>query len=121
MAMFATAEESIKKAKVLVNFGIFAFVYIVAAHFFHSLEHPPLAEFFESSLLATLATWGFSVYIGPMLIGAGLLIGPRIGSSLLAGAICGWGVLGYTAYVKGWAPLENPMRIHAVGDPKSMP
>ena len=37
MAMFATAEESIKKAKVLVNFGIFAFVYIVAAHFFHSL------------------------------------------------------------------------------------
>ena len=51
-----------------------------------------------------------------MLIGAGLLIGPRIGSSLLAGAICGWGVLGYTAYVKGWAPLENPMRIH---DPAS--
>ena len=83
MAMFATADESIKKAKVPVNFGLFAFFYIVAAHFFHALERPPVAEIVGSSLLATLATWGFSVYIGPMLIGAGLLIGPRTGSSLL--------------------------------------
>ena len=112
MAMFATADESIKKAKVLVNFGLFAFFYIVAAHFFHALERPPVAEIVGSSLLATLATWGFSIYIGPMLIGAGLLIGPRTGSSLMAGAICGWGILGYTAYSNGWAPLDNPMRIH---------
>ena len=32
-----------------------------------------------------------------------------------AGAICGWGVIGYYAYQQGWAPLENPMKIHDPG------
>ena len=50
--------------------------------------------------------------MAPFLFGAGFLIGPRVGASLLAGAVMGWGLLGYYAHQNGWAPHENPMVIH---------
>jgi OPT family oligopeptide transporter len=64
-----------------------------------------------SATLASLAAWGFHLYFGPMLFGAGFLIGPRVGASLAAGAIVGWGLLGYMAQQNGWAPA-SPMTIH---------
>lgn len=112
VAMFATAGEAVAKAKVLLYFGIFAFVYIVAAYFVPYLEHPPIHEWVGSAALATAAAWGFSLYLGPMLFGAGFMIGPRVGASLAAGAVVGWGVLGYIAQDSGWAPHANPMVIH---------
>jgi putative OPT family oligopeptide transporter len=112
MAMFATAGEAVAKAKVLLYFAIFSFFYIIAAYFIPDLEHPRVHVLLGSGMLATMAAWGFSVYLGPMLFGAGFLIGPRVGASLAAGAIVGWGLLGYLSQAQGWAPHPNPMVIH---------
>lgn len=113
VAMFAEAGEAIAKAKMLLYFGIFAFSYVIIAHFFKMpwLEAPPLHEWFGSATLAGMAMWGFSLRLQPFLFGAGFLIGPRVGTSLLAGAIVGWGILGSWAQSEGWAPHENPMKI----------
>ncbi len=112
VAMFATAGEAVAKARLLLYFGIFAFCYILAAHFFHQLENPQIHVWFGSAALTTAAAWGFSLYCGPMLFGAGFLIGPRVGTSLFAGAVFGWAVLGVFAQNKGWAPHPNPQKIH---------
>lgn len=115
VSMFATAGEAVAKARVLLYFGVFSFVYIIVAHFFHQLENPLIHEWVGSASLAFAATWGFSLYCGPMLFGAGFLIGPRVGASLFAGAVVGWAVLGYLAQQKGWAPHPNPQKIHDSG------
>lgn len=115
LAMFATAGEAVAKAKVLLYFGIFAFLYILTAYFIPDLEHPRIHVWVGGATLATLTAWGFSIYIGPVLFGAGFLIGPRVGASLALGAIFGWGVLGYWAQQKGWAPHERPMKIYQEG------
>ena len=111
MAMFAEAGEAIAKAKMLLYCGLFAFGYVVVAHFgdFPQMESPKIHAWLGSATLATLAVWGFSLKMQPFLFGAGFLIGPRIGASLAGGAIVGWGILGYWAQSEGWAPHENPM------------
>lgn len=50
---------------------------------------PALVVFF-----AVLLKWGFFPIATPAMTGAGLIVGPRIGISILAGAIVGWGILG---------------------------
>ena len=112
MAMFATAGEALAKARVLLYCGLFAFFYILAAYFVPYLEKPKLHTFIEVGFLITAAKWGFQLYLGPMLFGAGFLIGVRVAASLLFGAIFGWIVLGGMSQYMGWAPHPNPMVIH---------
>ena len=111
IAMFASAGESLKKAKILTYVGVLSFIYIVSAHFIPELETPPIHQWLGLSALGVAALWGFKIAISPMLFGVGLLVGPRIGFSIFLGSIVGWAVLGVYAYSEGWAPLENPMRI----------
>lgn len=115
VAMFAKAGEAVAKAKVLLYFGVFAFAYITFAYFIPDLESPRMHVWFGGATLTTLATWGFTVYLGPMLVGVGLIIEIRISLSLLAGALVGWGLLGYTAQSQGFAVHPNPMEIQEGG------
>lgn len=110
-ALYASSKEALKKAKYLLYFGAIAFVFTLIANFVHELEAPPLDQWLSISILGTLAIWGFKLYISPSLFGAGFLIGPRVGISILLGAIVGW-YLGYYAQQQGWAPHDNPMVIH---------
>ena len=55
-------------------------------------------------VLAVGAAWTFKLYVGPMLFGAGILIGPRVCFSMLGGAIFAWAILGPLAKNMGWAP-----------------
>lgn len=112
MAMFATAGEAVAKARVLLWFGVGAFAFTIGTHFIPPLSAPPLHEWLGSAVLATAAAWTFSLYLGPMLFGAGFLIGPRVTGSLLAGAIVGWGLLGHWAKSNGWALAPSPTTIH---------
>ena len=57
----------------------------------------------QEAAIAAMAGWGFSVLVSPLMTGAGILIGPRVGTSLLAGAIASWAILGPYAQAKGWA------------------
>ncbi len=87
MAMFSEAAEAMAKARMLIYTGLAAGAFTLASHFFPELEAPPLHEWVGIPLLATLATWSFTVYLGPSLLGAGFLIGPRVVLSLVLGAL----------------------------------
>ena len=57
----------------------------------------------QEAAIAAMAGWGFSILVSPLMTGAGILIGPRVGGSLLAGAIASWAILGPYAQAQGWA------------------
>ena len=102
LAMFAKAREAVDKARALLWAGAAAGAFTLATYFFPALEMPP-AELFGSAALALAAAWGFRLYVGPMLFGAGILIGPRVGASLALGAIAAWGIAGPWVQSNGWA------------------
>ena len=54
--------------------------------------------------LALASGYGFSVLVNPLMMGAGVLIGPKVGTSLFAGAVVSWGVLAPVSQHYGWAP-----------------
>jgi uncharacterized oligopeptide transporter (OPT) family protein len=103
MAMFAEAREAVVKAKVLLFVGLGAGAFTLATYFVPQIEMPPV-ERLGIGAVTTAAAWGFTVYLGPMLFGAGILVGPRVGVSLLLGAIVAWGITGPLVQKLGWAP-----------------
>jgi len=118
MAMFAKAEEAIIKARVLIWTAVLAFCFTIGIDLWSrlgieswpSLDQIPL-HVWTGGALATAASWGFLVYVGPMPFGAGGLMGIRVCGSLLAGSIVGWAILGPLAQSQGWAP-GGPMQYH---------
>ena len=60
----------------------------------------------QEAAIGVMASWGFSVLVSPLMTGAGILIGPRVGASLLGGAVASWAVLGPYAQSQGWAAGE---------------
>ncbi|MCB9741162.1 MAG: OPT/YSL family transporter [Alphaproteobacteria bacterium] len=98
-AMFSSGGEARDKGRALVLWGVAAGAFTLLTYFVPIIEQPPI----EAIGLSLLSVWGFSLLISPLMTGAGLLIGPRVGSSLLLGAIAGWAVLGPYAQSQGWA------------------
>lgn len=105
VAMYAKAGEALAQARALMFVGSIAAGYSIASYFVPYLENVPTA-WTGSAAIATVVAWGFQPYIGPMMLGAGILVGPRVGISCLLGAIVAWGVLGPFAQSQGWAPGE---------------
>ncbi len=103
LAMFAKAREAVDKARALLWAGAAAGGFTLVTYFVPQLEMPPM-EVFGVSALAVASAWGFRLYFGPMLFGAGILIGPRVGASLALGAVVAWGILGPWVQANGWAP-----------------
>ena len=97
-------QAALKKARVLFWATGGAALYTLAFYFVPELEAPPLHKYFPETLFVGLATWSFTLSLGPSLFGAGFLIGPRVAWSLLLGAIIAWGVLAPHAQSQGWAP-----------------
>lgn len=105
VAMYSSGAEALRKSRVLLFWGLVASVFTLAAYFVSPLGHPPL-EALGIGALVWLSGWGVSLLISPLMTGAGILIGPRVGSSLLAGALFSWLILGPFAQSQGWAPGE---------------
>ncbi len=105
LAMFAKAQEAVAKARALLWAGALAGAFTLLSYFVPQVEMPPI-ETLGVSALAVAAGWGFRLYLGPMLFGAGILIGPRVGTSLALGAVAAWGILGPWVQSQGWAPGE---------------
>jgi uncharacterized oligopeptide transporter (OPT) family protein len=99
LAIFATGDEAKRKSKALLNMALFAAVLTLASFFIPALGHPPIIKWIG---LGMISAWGFSILISPMMFGAGILIGPRIGLSLLLGAVLSWGILGPISLQMGW-------------------
>lgn len=98
-AMYASGEEAVKKAKVLFYSAIFA----AAFKFIISIRPLGLTGFENFSFDDIGLAWGIAgltfgvltlgVNMSPMMLGAGILIGPKVGWSLFAGSILAWGIL----------------------------
>jgi OPT family oligopeptide transporter len=104
LALYGEAGEAVVKAKVLIGSALAAGLFTLAYHFVPQLESPPLEEWLPIGFLAVAATWTFKLYLGPSLLGAGFLIGPRVVLSLLLGAVVAWAILGPFSQAQGWAP-----------------
>jgi len=91
VSMASSGKEAGRKARMLALVAAPAALYALAGYFVPELDHPPVEAVVPA--LAFFTVWGFSVLLSPMMFGAGILIGPRVGSSLLLGAIVGWGIL----------------------------
>jgi uncharacterized oligopeptide transporter (OPT) family protein len=106
VAMNSESGDAIAKARALIWAGSLAGAFSLAAYFVPELEHPPLGwldKWLDIGVIAAASAWGFKLYIGPSLIGAGLLMGSRVVLSILLGAILSWGVLGPLVSSWGWA------------------
>lgn len=104
LAMNSESGDAIAKAKAMIWSAVAAGAFMFVAYFVPQLEKPPLEKWLGIGALTTAAAWTFTVYLGPSLLGAGFLMGPRVVLSLLFGAILSWGILGPLAQSQGWAP-----------------
>ncbi len=104
LSLFAKAEEAVMKARVLLWVAVAAGVYTLGTHFVPELQAPPLHDWIPIGALGVAAAWSFSLYLGPMLFGAGFLIGNRVSISLLLGAVVSWAIIGPLVRDIGWAP-----------------
>ncbi len=115
LAMVSEGSEALAKSRALIWSAVFAGLFTLASHFVPELKKPAFHEWLGIGALATAAMWGFSLNLGPSLLGAGMLMGSRVVWSLLAGTIVGWGILGPFAQQQGWAPGEKIMADFATG------
>lgn len=104
LSLFAKAEEAVMKARVLLWVAVAAGIYTLGTHFVPEMQAPPLHDWLPIGALGVAAAWSFSLYLGPMLFGAGFLIGNRVSISLLLGAVVSWGIIGPLVKDTGWAP-----------------
>ncbi len=99
VAVFAKGKEAMRKSKMLLLMAMIAGGLTILAYFIPAVGHPPIIKWIG---LGAISAWGFSILISPMMFGAGILIGPRVGTSLFVGAILSWGILGPWIVEQGW-------------------
>jgi uncharacterized oligopeptide transporter (OPT) family protein len=104
VAMFGSGAEALRKARTLLAWALVAAALVLLGWAVQPVKEPPLALWTGLAFLASLSTYTFSLYLDPMLLGAGILVGPRVSLSLVAGAIVGWGLLAPLVRSQGWAP-----------------
>ncbi len=113
VSIFAEGAEAVRKARTLLLWAILAAAFVLLKYSWTpgwigpSFENPPME--FLGAVGAFLGLWGFGILISPVMTGAGLVIGPRVGISLVLGAVTGWLVLGNLVSELGW-----------VSDPKAI-
>lgn len=107
-AIYSSGAEAIRKSRTLIRFALAAAAFTVAAFFVPELQQVPLEKAAPAGALAValgwLATHSFQLYLSPVMVGAGLLIGMRVAASLAFGAVVAWGLLAPFVEAQGWAP-----------------
>ncbi|MFN8179248.1 MAG: OPT family oligopeptide transporter [bacterium] len=107
-AMYASGAEALKKARILVYAAAFAAVikmlYSVKPLGLSRFENLSLDDFGWTSaaiLGITLVAVKMGINMSPMMIGAGILVGPKVGWSLFAGSLLAWGIIAPTLFHNG--------------------
>ena len=96
----------LKIRALLYSFAISS-VYTVTSYFLPILRALPVFDWLTLNQFAISSTWLWSFQPSPAYIGQGIIMGMHTTSSMLFGAILGWGILGPLAKFKGWAPGET--------------
>ncbi len=107
-AMFSSGQDAVKKSSLLVKTAIAAGLFTLIGFFVPQVQHVPLHDWVQVGLVAVAFKFGFELYLGPMMLGAGILIGLRTGLSLALGAIVAWGLLAPWVGAQGWV-AGDPM------------
>lgn len=118
-AMYSSGVEAMKKAKLLFYAAIFAAV----AKLLFSIKPLGLGHFSDFSLddigLASVGIMGISlaslrmgISLSPMMLGAGILVGSKVGWSLFWGAILAWGVGAPILVDQGIVVPANPNNVY---------
>ncbi len=99
-AMYASGAEAVKKAKVLLYCGVFAalfkLVFLIeplGLDRFENLSFDDFGLFGIAILGSAIPSLQLGINLSPMMLGAGVLIGPKVGWSLMIGSIIAWGVM----------------------------
>jgi uncharacterized oligopeptide transporter (OPT) family protein len=119
VAMFGSGAETVRKARTLLLWALVAGVFTLAAFFVPQMEQPPLHAWITWAPLATAAAYTFTVYLSPLLIGAGVLVGMRVSLSLVAGAVVAWALLAPFVEAQGW--VSGPTMSYGSGAGSSGP
>lgn len=94
------------QAAALLLWAVIAGFFTLCSYFLPVLETPPLYQVrmcagrcavshrIQNIGLSVLVTYGWTLSLDPLLFGGGMLTGPRVGVSLLIGAILAWGIVG---------------------------
>ena len=94
-----------KQFKSLLCAALISFATAMVAWKFQRFLKPPILVFLG---LHELARRGFGIRLDFALVGGGMLMGEKVGYSVLAGAIIAWGMIGPLAESKGWvSDTEN--------------
>jgi len=88
-----------KQFKSLLFAAFVSFATAMVAWKFPKFLKPPILVFLG---LHELARRGFGIRLDFALVGGGMLMGEKVGYSVLAGAIFAWGMIGPFAESKGW-------------------
>lgn len=103
VAMYGSGEETLRRARALLRWAALTAAFVVLCWAVKPVKEPQLATW-VGGIFATLATYTFTLYLDPLLLGAGILVGMRVSLSLVAGAVLAWGVLAPLVRDAGWTP-----------------
>ncbi len=94
-AMHATGAEAMSKAKMLGGVGLVSAVITLGQNFLHWPAHAVAFPFTKIKTFGgiALSKLTFATAISPMMFGAGFLVGPRVGTSLLIGGFAAFGIM----------------------------
>jgi len=106
VAMFGSGAETVRKARALVLWALIAGGYTLLFYFVEQFNQPQVGTWVQDLLgwdgLTVAAGYTFSLYLSPLLLGAGILVGMRVSLSLAVGAVIAWAVLVPIVEAQGW-------------------
>lgn len=106
-SMFADAGKAKDQVATLLRASVISAACALLTWLFPRLLNPPI---FPALGLRRLAAHGWGLRVDATLVGGGLLMGFRVGCSLVFGAVIAWGFIAPEATARGWV----------TGDPLSM-
>ncbi len=100
-AMHAKGDEAVQKARALGIMGLASAAITVVRDGFHWLPHALYVPGLKGLQGIELSKLTIGAAVSPMMIGAGFLVGPRVGISLAIGGGIAWGVIAPTLHGMG--------------------
>lgn len=117
-AMYASGAEAMKKAKVLVIAALIAatvkLLYNIKPLGLSGFEDLSLDDFgIAAAILGIgLAALKIGINMSPMMIGGGILVGPKVGWSLFAGSIIAWGIIAPLLFSSGTVVFTTDKEVY---------
>jgi len=118
-AMYASGAEALAKARVLVwaalIAGVVKLIWSIKPLHLHPFENLSLDDIGLGGVAilgVSVAVLRLGINLSPMILGAGVLIGPKVGWSLFAGSVIAWGICAPLLVHQGVVHPETPAKAY---------